>query len=168
MTEASIIAFALLLTACTEGAQQPTPAEWSLLPCDIVEEVTYEVTEVYGAGIRTTITTRSTVLSLIDADPVNVVVRVLRPDEDPCASLEACEVTEDGTLSPDGLHRYHAAGSRLLTGMDGGTTARVVCSETYTGHAVLQLPGQPAEAYDTPTTTQNHAEGGEYAVRGAM
>lgn len=146
---AAVLVLLTLTLGCTELA--PTPARppagvWAPLVCDVPEVLVWQV----AGGPRTT---ERAALALIDAPPEDVLVRVLRPERDPCASLEpgTCGVLHDARLSPDGRYRYYAPGSDVVTGLDDGTT-RVLCSVT------VASEGRGA-------TTQVFARGGEYLVR---
>lgn len=114
--------------------------------------------------LRTVTTTRLTSVSIIEAEPINLVVRVLRPEAGPCASIEyGCGVILDTAISPDGRYAYFTAGDDVVTGFEDGT-ARVLCSETHTSRVTIQRPGEPIEEYENRPTTQVFVEGGDFVV----
>lgn len=165
MTRNTILSLILItLAACDTEPPMEAPFMWQPLPCDVVEEVTYTVVDDADPNrLRTMTTTRSTVISIVDADPVNVVARVLRPERSPCSSVEACGIVHDTRISPDGRHVYFGAGTDVVTGLDSGET-RVVCSETNASHITIQRPNMPLEEYDPAPVTELRAEAGDYVI----
>lgn len=166
MTRTALALILITLAACDQAPPMEAPYVWQPLPCDTVEEVVYVVTDDADPDrLRTVTTTRSTVVSIVDAEPVSVVARVMRPERSPCSSVEGCGVVRDTSLSPDGRHVYFAAGTDVVTGLDTGET-RVVCSVTHESRVTIQRPGVPIEDYEPAPTTELRAEGGEYVIAG--
>lgn len=155
----------LLLAACEEDGSYPENGTWEPLDCSIEETTVHTSTSLVRQGVqRETIVTLHQTVALIDADPLNVQVRVRTALADPCDGLPNCSTTVDTRVAVDGYWEYLSLGAPEIVGLPSGET-RVLCTTTRDERVVVHNVGGPTATTDAPTQVIFTAEGGEILIR---
>lgn len=154
----------LLLGGCEEEGGGTAGATWEPLACDVEETLTSTRTEEIRGTLRATETTYTSFVTVVDADPSEVLVRVSKDLPDPCAGIEFCTVDVDTRVVPDGYYDYYAPGQPAIVGTVDGQT-RVLCSHTTSlTIRILDENHDVIEVHTPEPFTVIVAEGGDVLV----